>query len=77
MPPRIPADEEDIRQVVKTAGSLDTNYIEANDSLERKDFVLHIKTSDKGRMKVNIGFGSSTREQKSLWTRFASRSSKR
>jgi four helix bundle protein len=45
--PRGVANEEDIRQLVKASGSVGANYIEANDSLSKKDFVMHIKISRK------------------------------
>ena len=45
--PRTMANEEDIRQLVKASGSVGANYIEANESLGKKDFVLHIKISRK------------------------------
>ena len=37
------ANLEDIRQLVKASGSVGANYIEANDSLSKKDFSLRIK----------------------------------
>ncbi len=43
--PRSVANEEDSRQLVKASGSVGANYIEANESLSKKDFVLHIKIS--------------------------------
>ena len=45
--PRTAANEEDIRQLVKASGSVGANSIEANESLGKKDFVLHIKSSRK------------------------------
>ena len=45
--PRTVANEEDIRQLVKASGSVGANYIEANESLSKKDFVLRIKISRK------------------------------
>jgi four helix bundle protein len=45
--PRSVVNEEDIRQLVKASGSVGANYIEANESLSKKDFVLHIKISRK------------------------------
>jgi four helix bundle protein len=45
--PRTVANGEDIRQLVKASGSLGANYIEANESLSKKDFVLRIKISRK------------------------------
>jgi four helix bundle protein len=37
------ANIEDIKQVVKASGSLGANYIEANEALSKKDFVMRIK----------------------------------
>lgn len=34
---------EDGKQVVRSSGSVGANYIEANESLSRKDFVMRIK----------------------------------
>ena len=34
---------EDSRQLVRSSGSIGANYIEANESLSKKDFVLRIK----------------------------------
>jgi len=38
---------EDGKQVVRSSGSVGANYIEANESLSKKDFVLRIKISRK------------------------------
>jgi four helix bundle protein len=35
--------QEDSRQLTRASGSVGANYIEANDSLGKKDFQLHIK----------------------------------
>src|SRR5262245_59937469 len=45
--PRTVANDEDARQLVKASGSVGAKYIEANDSLSKKDFVMHIKISRK------------------------------
>jgi four helix bundle protein len=45
--PRTLVNGEDIKQLAKASGSVGANYIEANDSLGKKDFVLHIKISGK------------------------------
>ena len=37
------ANVEDSKQVVRSSGSVGANYIEANDSLSKKDFVMRIK----------------------------------
>ena len=38
---------EDARQLIKASGSVGANYIEAEEALSRKDFVLRIKISRK------------------------------
>ena len=37
------ANMEDAKQLVRASGSVGANYIEANDSLSKKDFILRIK----------------------------------
>ena len=34
---------EDARQVIRSSGSVGANYIEANEAVSKKDFLLHIK----------------------------------
>lgn len=34
---------EDIKQLVKASGSVGANYIEANEALSKKDFIMRIK----------------------------------
>ncbi|MCF6352344.1 MAG: four helix bundle protein [Cyclobacteriaceae bacterium] len=41
------ANIEDAKQVVRSSGSVGANYIEANESLSKKDFVFRIKISRK------------------------------
>jgi len=38
---------EDARQLIKSSGSVGANYIEANESLSKKDFAMRIKISRK------------------------------
>jgi four helix bundle protein len=38
---------EDESQLIRSSGSIGANYIEANESLSKKDFLLRIKTSRK------------------------------
>ncbi len=45
--PRTISNIEDIKQLVKSSGSVGANYIEANDSLSKKDFLMRIKISRK------------------------------
>ena len=41
--PKTLAKIEDIKQMVRASGSVATNYVEANVSLSKKDFVMRIK----------------------------------
>lgn len=45
--PRTTENLEDIRQLVRASGSVGANYIEANESVSKKDFLLRIKTCRK------------------------------
>ena len=45
--PRTITNQEDARQLLRASGSVGANYIEANDSLSKKDFVMPIKISRK------------------------------
>ena len=45
--PRLDANVIDGRQLIRASGSVGANYIEANESLSRKDFVMRIKISRK------------------------------
>ena len=45
--PKSIANQEDGRQLIKASGSVGANYIEANESLSKKDFRLRIKISRK------------------------------
>ena len=38
---------EDIKQLVRSSGSIGANYIEANESLSKKDFIMRIKIARK------------------------------
>jgi len=37
------ANREDGKQLIRASGSVGSNYVEANDSLSKKDFVMRIK----------------------------------
>jgi len=41
------ANNEDAKQVIRSSGSIGSNYIEANESLSKKDFVFRLKISRK------------------------------
>lgn len=45
--PRTIANIEDVKQVVRSSGSVGANYIEANEALSKKDFRMRIKISRK------------------------------
>jgi four helix bundle protein len=45
--PRSITNQEDVRQLVRSSGSVGANYIEANDSLSKRDFLMRIKISRK------------------------------
>lgn len=41
------ANNEDVKQLVRSSGSVGANYIEANEALSKKDFAMRIKISRK------------------------------
>jgi four helix bundle protein len=41
--PRTVCNLEDVKQVVRSSGSIGANYIEANEALSKKDFLLRIR----------------------------------
>jgi four helix bundle protein len=45
--PRTTCNFEDVKQLVKSSGSVGANYIEANEALSKKDFLMRIKISRK------------------------------
>ncbi|MBN3032885.1 MAG: four helix bundle protein [Candidatus Saganbacteria bacterium] len=45
--PRTISNVENIGQLVRAAGSVGANYIEANEALSKKDFIMRIKISRK------------------------------
>lgn len=45
--PKTVSNTEDGKQVVRSSGSIGANYIEANESLSKKDFIMRIKISRK------------------------------
>lgn len=45
--PRSAGNLEDVKQLVRSSGSVGANYIEANESLSKKDFVMRIKIARK------------------------------
>ncbi len=53
--PRTMSNLEDGPQLIRSSGSTGANYIEANESLSHKDFLLRIKLLVKNPKKVDIG----------------------
>ncbi|NIO86643.1 MAG: four helix bundle protein [Candidatus Aminicenantes bacterium] len=45
--PRTIANIEDGKQLIRSSGSVGANYIEANEALSKKDFIMRIKISRK------------------------------
>ena len=45
--PQTVCNREDVPQLVKASGSVGANYIEANESLGKKDFLMRLKISRK------------------------------
>lgn len=45
--PKIVTNIENGKQLVRSAGSVGANYIEANESLSKKDFIMRVKISKK------------------------------
>jgi four helix bundle protein len=45
--PKTVGNVEDGKQLIRSSGSIGANYIEANESLSKKDFLLRIKISRK------------------------------
>jgi len=45
--PRSVANLEDARQLARSSGSVAANYVEANESLSRKDYALRVKIARK------------------------------
>ena len=43
--PKTIANIEDGKQLIKSSGSVGANYIEANEALSKKDFIMRIKIS--------------------------------
>lgn len=45
--PKTAGNIEDIKQVIRSSGSIGANYIEANEALSKKDFLFRVKISRK------------------------------
>jgi four helix bundle protein len=47
MIPRTVCNAEDVKQLARSSGSVGANYMEANEALGKKDFLMHIRISRK------------------------------
>ena len=70
--PRTVSNAEDVRQLIRSSGSVGANYIEANESLSKKDFLPRIKICRKEAkesrywlMLLSLGEGHSLEEKRS------------
>lgn len=54
--PRTISNIEDAKQVARSSGSVGANYIEANEAISKKDFVLRIRISRKEAKESNFWF---------------------
>jgi len=45
--PKSTGNYEDIKQIIRSSGSVGANYLEANESLSKKDFLMRIKIAKK------------------------------
>ena len=52
--PKTEANLEDCKQVIRSSGPVGTNYIEANEALSKKDFLMRIKYVEKKPKRVLI-----------------------
>jgi four helix bundle protein len=56
------ANFEDGKQVVRSSGSIGANYIEANENLGKKDFLMRLKSARKEKKEINLLLGISCLE---------------
>ena len=58
--PRTISNTEDVRQLVRASGSVAANWIEADEALSKKDFLMRVKFVEKKRKKAGCFCGQST-----------------
>src|SRR5215475_5125425 len=58
--PRTILNIEDAKQFIRASGSIGANYIEANESIGKKDFVVKIRRAAVKQKKAAIGCACST-----------------
>ncbi|UCG09465.1 MAG: four helix bundle protein [Desulfobacterales bacterium] len=62
--PKTIANIEDGKQLIKASGSVGSNYIEANESLSKKDFKFRIKICRKESTELMNIFGAILKKSK-------------
>jgi len=64
--PRTLSNIEDVKQLVRASGSVGANYIEANEALSKKDFVMRAKICRKeakeGRFFLRLLYAAETKD---------------
>ncbi len=69
--PKTISNMEDSKQVVRSSGSIGANYIEANESLSKKDFIMRIRISRKEcketRFWLNLIIPNPEEESARIW----------
>ncbi len=53
--PRTISNIEDVKQFIRASGSVGANYIEANEAIGKKDFVMKSRSAGEKRKKAAIG----------------------
>ncbi len=65
--PRTLCNVEDIKQLVRSSGSVGANYIEANEALSKKDFAMRARFAARKPKRAATGCGSWTPAQARRW----------
>lgn len=69
--PKTISNIEDGKQIIRSSGSIGANYIEANESLSKKDFIMRIRISRKEcketRYWLNLIIPNSDEENNKVW----------
>jgi four helix bundle protein len=58
--PRTLANTEDVRQLVRASGSVAANWIEADEALSKKDFLMRVKFAERKQKRAAFSCGYST-----------------
>jgi len=56
--PRTLANAEDVRQLVRASGSVAANWIEADEALSKKDFLMRVKICRKEARELTLIFSA-------------------